>query len=892
MSPQFATDSRSSIAVTALSVERMDGLTPRYDIDTLCAGVNIVYGPNSSGKSRTAEAIQALFWPSESKLKAQLRGVLTAQSDLWNIAYNDGQASHRRNGVPEGATNLSQVPSAHRDRYLLTLHDMLSDDNGNLAEEIQRASAGGYDLKAARASMKLMDLPPKPSGTTYNKAYRDAKNATSEIRTELGRLQSSEESLSLLRQKLDAAIAAGRRQLELTAALDHARAKERLADHVLRQAQFHPLMRSMDGAESKTATTLRDNLVLLSQELGKFTSDQREAQREWDEAGFPGELPELETLHAIALRLDTLRKHTADLRSKKQEIAGRKSKRDAAQANFSGAIDDSRIADFNVDGIRKVVESQRAVENARADVSAKDQLDKWTGNLQEHDIGPLRNGVDLLSERIGVPGQEYALPPHGWIRAALISSGIAIVVEALLLSSLHSRGYAVLTLLAIPAIIAAFRSFEPATAGRAKKVEDDYRSLQLDMPAGWTRDEILPVLTELRIELARKEVDNQKSKRWGGLQTERDEATSRLRTAEADFETLNREFGLPASADHRSLDLLATSLSQWRQASDELTVAEAAGSSIALEIQDVLAVANDGLGVFGIASVDDEEGATANFRQLENRVVVARSAQETARTAQWVIEDKTKQIATQQETLANIFSKLELAVGDFRTLEEWCERQPQCRDAQKALDTAEQHVAFTRGRLFDGGDLEMASLESLENELTQPATSAATHQGLQDEITKIQTLVDSAKRESRLETAIHEERKALEDLQSARQTDYEKAVGWQAMEFVRTRTRDVNRPTVFNAAIEHFTHFTAGAYRLEMSEGSTPLFQAVNTSSNARLGLDELSSGTRVQLLIAVRLAFIETIEQRAQLPLLMDETLANSDDMRANAIIDATIEI
>ncbi len=58
------------------------------------------------------------------------------------------------------------------------------------------------------------------------------------------------------------------------------------------------------------------------------------------------------------------------------------------------------------------------------------------------------------------------------------------------------------------------------------------------------------------------------------------------------------------------------------------------------------------------------------------------------------------------------------------------------------------------------------------------------------------------------------------------------------------------------------------------------------------MSLEELSSGTRVQLLMAARLAFIETMEQGPQLPLILDETFANSDDVRARAVMDATIEI
>jgi hypothetical protein len=47
-----------------------------------------------------------------------------------------------------------------------------------------------------------------------------------------------------------------------------------------------------------------------------------------------------------------------------------------------------------------------------------------------------------------------------------------------------------------------------------------------------------------------------------------------------------------------------------------------------------------------------------------------------------------------------------------------------------------------------------------------------------------------------------------------------------------------------------------------------------------------------VQLLMAIRLAFVENVEAGPRLPVLFDETLGNSDELRAGAIIDAAIDI
>ena len=99
------------------------------------------------------------------------------------------------------------------------------------------------------------------------------------------------------------------------------------------------------------------------------------------------------------------------------------------------------------------------------------------------------------------------------------------------------------------------------------------------------------------------------------------------------------------------------------------------------------------------------------------------------------------------------------------------------------------------------------------------------------------------------------------------------------------------RPQVFKRANELFVQFTRGTLKLDLDDqASSPRFRAYQGSSAPR-PVDQLSVGERVQLLIAVRVAFLEQ-DEPTRLPLLLDETLGTSDDMRVGVIIDAIIEI
>src|SRR5690606_37194719 len=83
-----------------------------------------------------------------------------------------------------------------------------------------------------------------------------------------------------------------------------------------------------------------------------------------------------------------------------------------------------------------------------------------------------------------------------------------------------------------------------------------------------------------------------------------------------------------------------------------------------------------------------------------------------------------------------------------------------------------------------------------------------------------------------------------------------------------------------------------GRYELRLDQQDEPEFTAFDEVDRLERRLEELSSGTRVQLLLAVRVAFVEQQEQGVMLPLLLDEVLGNSDDERARAIMAAAVEL
>ena len=108
---------------------------------------------------------------------------------------------------------------------------------------------------------------------------------------------------------------------------------------------------------------------------------------------------------------------------------------------------------------------------------------------------------------------------------------------------------------------------------------------------------------------------------------------------------------------------------------------------------------------------------------------------------------------------------------------------------------------------------------------------------------------------------------------------------------MRNERNTEDAPELLKRARDWFISFTHKRYVLEIS--SDGLFQALDTHTQQRHSLSELSDGTRVQLLLAARIAFIEHTERGGPpMPLFLDEALSTTDPKRFKEIARAVLTL
>ncbi|MCA8959907.1 MAG: hypothetical protein KDC38_05320, partial [Planctomycetes bacterium] len=112
---------------------------------------------------------------------------------------------------------------------------------------------------------------------------------------------------------------------------------------------------------------------------------------------------------------------------------------------------------------------------------------------------------------------------------------------------------------------------------------------------------------------------------------------------------------------------------------------------------------------------------------------------------------------------------------------------------------------------------------------------------------------------------------------------------------VITEHRERSQPRLFRRASELFRAFTQHRYELRVGEADpaskgdpVATFEAIDVTTGDHLATRALSSGTRTQLLLAVRLAFALESVRTATVPFFLDEVLSHSDPERSRAVAES----
>jgi len=468
--------------------------------------------------------------------------------------------------------------------------------------------------------------------------------------------------------------------------------------------------------------------------------------------------------------------------------------------------------------------------------------------------------------------------------AAAIAGAIALTILV------HPAG---LTLI-VP-ILAALWMARPRAqkAGETSVLQQQFAELKIAGPRNWTSDDVGARLRELRGQLADAEVMDRMARQWEAFGRQSAGLAGETKRLDEEADCLRRKYGIAIDQeDGRDASVLYTieAVVHWHSVAEDAAAARASLATQETRCAACLRAINDRLRDLDIAPVDDVDEARAACDSLGERIRAHDTAAMAANAATNAVMEALLVLRKVRRARVNLLHPRGFAESDIEAFSKHAQLYGEYESARSQWRALRVQRLHLRRRAVQENGLSPRDLRALpaagqESEMTAAQETA---RALQRDITEINTLVEHAKKRTDVEAAYSAVQWAQTELASARDGECAAVAGQALLDFVGLQSRDLGRPRVFRRAGDLFEQITQGRYTLEFHDGNPPAFRALDRQHGEPRNLDQLSSGTRVQLLIAVRLAFLQEMETGVRLPIIVDEALANSDDERAAAIVSA----
>ena len=876
-----------------LTIHALPGIEPGFTFEPPHTGINIVTGPNAIGKSSLARALGYLLATRASDPPAlSLEAELASTGDRWQVSRNGSQIVWRRNGE---VVSRPALPGADRvGLFRLSVENLLDDSDASdkaLAERLRREMHGNFDLSQPRIEIGRMFARHEA------RQLAEAGRARRRVESEYVDLQRQEAGLPALDRQIETAVAARARSEHLAQALKLADALDARKDRESALAQFPPEMDRLRGDEIEQLEENETNASRLNEELRDRRRDLETARASLERTGLAQATLAPEEAHAAEAWLRQLDKQSVERESARSAVT----EADAALRDV--------LAHFNREGAQPRLDSdavRRAEGIAQPLIAARNRRRELQEQLalageapEATEMERQRDGVEALrawlagseaeSSRTGTSTKLQWLV--GWV--ALAAAAFA-AVTALIQGVLVAFAGALAAAIALGVALFLLRGQRTAASSPTAAAMRRFDETDLPPPPQWNTQDVRRHLREvIEVRLNEMTLQQTRAANSDGIRyqiREADAAIERLEEERAAFAT---EIGfdpcLPVAEFQRFVHLCA----EWDKARTRHVQQRERLDRLERDIADTASRVRKFVDPWRAPDAPALEDAAGQphtvllhgaFDDLRERIDAAGNARNSILAAESAIRSLEQRIAEIDTAVERLFARVKVGARDRAALAARIERLPRWKEANIALHTANTEEALVRARLAEQPDLVALADEGqrarLQADLETASVEAAEHTRLIQEHTTIRTRLNDAGKEGKLERTAAEESAAKQGLEDKRD---------EALLAVATRTLldDVERtfvaehePAVLRRARDLFAEVTARAFELRLRGDGT--FIAHDVRQETARELAELSSGTRMQVLLAVRLAWIETQEQGGEtLPLFLDEALTTSDEER-----------
>ncbi len=885
--------SDNNLCFRAVTIRRLYGADHNIVIDGLCKGVNVIYGANATGKTTLAVTMGGVLWPATC---VKFNPIIHAQFDYgesaWNAVLEGSYSRYQRDGAPSAPPPLP--PSEQHSRYYLSLQDMLGvvDGQSDFAAAIIEEMAGGINVEKAAEALGFEIRPLRANKLT--EAARSTRAAWKAAEDKHKRLDAERRSLEDLEAQKDNADRAAMHAAALEKALEVYAARQEHEEAERAVSVFPKQMHVVRPEDAEDLKNYDGKTAQAEEDERQAEEELRLAQSEMEatflpESGLPDGL-----LATLRKSIDKLHELESSREATETELARAKREEEKAWTSLQVGWDRENTDGLDLPALNELEQVFSPVAGLRAELRSRDRLGELVGDGREdEDADIFREGLVALHRWLQLSGGEKrsGRPSRAviMISALIFIAAIAIAIQSaglLLILSL------VLALLSIGVIIIEWQgaSFSEQKSEKVTR-RRDFERLNLTAPVDWTTEEVRKRSDELLEQWRAAALAEEKKSAWRRWEKEWDEVEKKLSGAQDALADHARRMGLDHEVlTENGLFWFVKRLADWQHKHEGVAGLLTKQERITLRIGEHLDAINEMLASYDIDAVAASPEANGAYSKLEQAEHDLEMAQERVKQAGNLIEQAQRAAKDAMESRSNLLQRLELTEEEKHAVVDLCNNLEAFRDAVKrrgesrtTFETKRQDLRRLPG--FEPSIEELTELE-LQGQFEAAEREANERGRIVEEITEIKLRIRQAEQGHEVEASRARYDDALEMLARDREREYEKVAGRVLADFVQEEAHERAESPVYKWAQKIFRDITRGRYTLDLGPDSS--FRATDSHDNIGRALSELSSGTKIQLLLAVRVAFVEEAETGCKLPLILDETLATSDDDRTPIIIDA----
>lgn len=861
-----------------LAIRQLPGIDPGFSVDSIDPGVNLVTGPNAIGKSSLIRALHFLVEPRKSSDPSRLNleaGFFREDEKHLVVTRNASDQVW----TCEGKTlDPPPLPNGDLHCYWLKMEELLDEgeDDQQLIQKLHQALAGGYNLKVLRAG--VFERKPR-IGQTESTNLQRARAELRAVEADYAELQKREQQLPELEAQIEQARMAGARSVQLGRAVELLDLLRRQREQELALEQFPAHMDRLTGRELDELGKREQERERLQRERETAEHDRREAEDRLARTGLAEARPETRDLEAHRKRLE--------------EAQYRQSQREDKQIQRDQARADEEEARQQLGGERPPELSPEAVSRAEAFARelarARQARDELRTRITEAEEAPEEDRLHRYRDAIQALTQWLAADTRGR-RSVQVASLIALAggVLATVVTALASNwpglaGSLVATLAAAAAGLLS-REQQRARARRAFEQQD------LQAPANWNENAVRERLKALQKELDQMRLAHERALAASRERDQLERLERELAEQEQQKQSLAAELGFDPEFTAAGIDRFVYLVRLYQDATQKRRELDQHIASLDNRIREARETVQGFLRQWGFHVGENSKDLTATLEDLRERNQRALEAERQREQADQILERTQRELAEREEEIAELYRNAGLEPGERRALEDslqqlgdWQERRQQWRDLDVRIRTLREALAQDEDLIRRAENGERETLEAERDRIREQADQ---YESLQQACSDLRAEIKTAGTDQRLEKQLAEVEQTRAALEDRLHEQSLAEAGQFLLDDVEAEHRSEHEPEVLADARGRFQRFTHHGWDLELRDEA---LKARDLQQNEVRELTDLSSGTRMQLLLAIRLAWTRRLEKSHEpLPLFLDEALTTSDEQRFAAVADS----